>query len=40
MWNSKFPALSNFVGYVLKRQEKLMEFVPRIIDYVHKQFAA
>ena len=40
IWDSKFPALPSFVGYGLKRREKLMEFVPLIIDYFNKQFAA
>jgi len=40
MWNTKFPALPSFVGCGIKRREKLMEFVPLIIDYFHKQFAA
>ena len=40
MWNTKFPALPSIVGYGIKRQEKLMEFVPLIINYFHKEFAA
>ena len=34
-WNSKFSALPSSVGYGIKWQEKVMEFVPLIIDYFH-----
>ena len=40
MWNTKFPALPSFVGYGIKRREKLMEFVPLFIDYFYQQLAA